>query len=293
MSGFRDVAGPHVTYRIGDPMRIKCVTLYIALALFAARPAASQVFCIPVEETEAETDADALAACLAATTTPFGALPTTLPASWTGGPTTGVGFNLLFASMSEEGDAGRRNFGIGIDLPIGRASLGLTGGLVDFTCDTGGADVECKSAFMLGARFAAPLVSNPVGTDAGESFIMGLNASAGFSNGDMISINEGGLSLDVGGRGFSVGVGVPVGLVARSGTLTITPFVEPAFFWGQTKFDVSGTVEAEEDESGTGFALGGGVSFGMANGLAFDIGFKKVMVDEANALIGLGIRFQR
>ena len=165
--------------------------------------------------------------------------------------------------------------------------------LVDFTCDTGGADVECKSAYMVGARFAAPLVSNPVGTAGGQSFIIGLNATAGFSNGDMISINEGGLALDIGGRAISVGVGLPVGLVARSGTLTITPFLEPAFFWGQTKFDVSGSFEGEEDESGTGFALGGGVSFGMANGLAFDIGFKKVMVDEANALIGLGIRFQR
>jgi opacity protein-like surface antigen len=146
---------------------------------------------------------------------------------------------------------------------------------------------------MLGARFAAPLVSNPVGTEGGQSFIIGLNASAGFSNGDMISISDGGLSLEVGGRAISVGVGVPIGLVARSGNITITPFVEPAFFWGQTTFDVSGTVEGEEDESGTGFALGGGVSFGLANGLAFDVGFKKVMVDEANALIGLGLRFQR
>ncbi|HJU69711.1 MAG TPA: hypothetical protein VJ650_15835 [Gemmatimonadaceae bacterium] len=274
-------------------MRIKYVTLCIALTvLFTARPAGGQVFCIPVDESEAEADLDALAACLAATTTPFGALPTTLPASWLGGQNTGVGFNFLFGSMSEEGDAGRRNFGVGIDIPMGRASLGLTGGLVDFTCDAGGANVECKSAFMLGARFAAPLVANPVG-EAGQSFIMGLNASAGFSNGDMISINEGGLSLDVGGRGLSVGVGVPVGLVARSGTVTITPFVEPAFFWGRTTFDVGGTVEGEESESGTGFALGGGVSFGLANGLAFDVGFKKVMVDEANALIGLGIRFQR
>lgn len=275
-------------------MRIKYVTVCLALgALFTARPAGAQVFCLPVEEADAEADLDALAACLAATTTPFGALPTTLPASWVGGSSTGIGLNFLFGSMSEEGDAGRRNFGIGIDVPVGRASLGLTGGLVDFTCDTGTEDVECKSAYMVGARFAAPLVSNPVGTAGGQSFIIGLNASAGFSNGDMISINGGGLSLDVGGRAISVGVGVPIGLVAKSGTLTITPFVEPAFFWGQTKFDVSGSFEGEEDESGTGFALGGGVSFGMANGLAFDIGFKKVMVDEANALLGLGIRFQR
>ena len=49
----------------------------------------------------------------------------------------------------------------------------------------------------------------------------------------------------------------------------------------------------EQSESGTGFAVGGGVSFGFASGFAFDIGFKKVMLDEAKALIGLGISYQR
>jgi opacity protein-like surface antigen len=275
-------------------MRIKCVTLLTALGLLlAAAPAGAQVFCIPVDDTGAEPDLDELAACLAATTTPFGALPTTLPASWLGRPAAGIGVNVLFASMSEEGDAGRRNFGIGIDIPVGRASFGLTGGLADFTCDAEGFDVECKSAIMVGARFATPLLSNPIGDETAQSFVLGLNASAGFSNGDLLSFSEGGQSIEIGGRALSVGVGVPLGLVARSGTITITPFVEPAFFWGQTKFDVSGSVEGEEDESGTGFALGGGVSFGFANGLALDIGFKKVMVDEANALIGVGISFQR
>ena len=278
-------------------MRIKYVTLLTAFGLlFAVAPAGGQVFCIPTDESQEEPDFADVAACLAATTTPFGALPTTLPASWLGRATTGIGVNLRFGSMSEEGDAGRRNFGLGIDMSVGRASLGLTGGLVDFTCDVPeGFDVECKSAIMLGARFAAPLVSNPIGGDTGQSFILGLNASAGFSNGDLLSADDGfGSTIEIGGRALSIGVGVPLGLVARSGNITITPFIEPAFFWGQTNFDVSGSFgEDEQDESGTGFALGGGVSFGFASGLALDIGFKKVMVEDANALIGLGISFQR
>jgi opacity protein-like surface antigen len=82
--------------------------------------------------------------------------------------------------------------------------------------------------------------------------------------------------------------------VARSGNVTITPFIEPAFFYGNTKFDVSGDFgDEDQSESGTGFAIGGGVSFGFANGFALDVGFKKVMVEEANALIGVGISFQR
>ena len=275
-------------------MRIKYVTLLTALGLlFAAAPARAQVFCIPTDDTGAEPELDAMAACLAATTTPFGALPTILPASWLGRATTGIGVSVLFGSMSEEGDAGRRNFGIGIDMPVGRANLGLTGGLVDFTCDAEEAGVECKSAMMLGARFVAPLVSNPIAGETGQSFNIGLNTSAGFSNGDILSLSDGSQSIEIGGRAFSIGVGIPVGLVARSGNITITPFIEPAFFWGQTTFELGGTFTEERDESGTGFALGGGVSFGFANGLALDIGFKKVMIDEANALIGLALSFKR
>lgn len=279
-------------------MRIRYVTLLATLGVLATAPATSaQVFCIPVDESGEEPPLDDMAACLAATTTPFGALPTNLPASWTRTAAGGIGFNARFGSMNEEGDAGRRSFGVGIDIPMGRATIGLTGGLIDFTCDAEGVDVDCESAFMAGARFAAPLVSSAVGEGGGESFIVGLNASVGFSNGDLISLQDpfgGGGSIEIGGRGITVGVGLPLGLVARSGNVTITPFIEPAFFWGNTKFDVSGDFgEEDQSESGTGFALGGGVSFGFANGLALDIGFKKVMVEEANALIGVGISFQR
>jgi hypothetical protein len=251
------------------------------------------VFCIPVEE-EQTSDLDEIAACSAATNTPFGALPTLLPAAWLGRTPTGIGFNVSFGSMNEEGDAGRRNFGVGIEFAAGRASVGLTGGFVDYTCDAQGADVECKSAIMVGARFAAPLISSTVSGEGAQAFIVGLNTSGGFATGDILQANVFGETLEVGGRGISVGVGLPLGLVARSGTITITPFVEPAFFWGQTKFDVGGTAgEGDETESGTGFSIGGGVSFGFANGFSLDVGFKKVMIDEANALIGVGIGFQR
>jgi opacity protein-like surface antigen len=276
-------------------MRIKYVTLLATLGLLAIAPVASaQVFCIPAGGAE-EPPLDDMAACLAATTTPFGALPTQLPARWTRTAPGGIGFNVRFGSMNEEGDAGRRTVGVGVDVPMGRATLGLTGGLVDFTCDAEGFDIDCESAFMLGARFAAPLVTSSVGDGGSESFIVGLDASFGLSNGDLIAFQDpgGGGSIEIGGRAFSVGVGLPLGLVARSGNITITPFIEPAFFWGNTEFDVRGAFNDEESESGTGFALGGGVSFGFANGFALDVGFKKVMVDEANALIGVGISFQR
>jgi hypothetical protein len=148
---------------------------------------------------------------------------------------------------------------------------------------------------MVGGHFAAPLLNNPIGTgDAGQAFVLGLNASVGFGSGDVLDANLGGETVKIAGRGISVGVGVPFALVARSGNITITPFIEPAFFWGQTNFDVESSFgSGEETESGTGFVIGGGISFGLASGLSLDVGFKKVMLDEAKSLIGLGISFQR
>jgi opacity protein-like surface antigen len=274
-------------------MRITHVTWLATLALlFAPAPAAAQ-FCLGTDEENP--DANAAAACVAATTTPFAGLPTLLPANWLGRSVTGVGVNFRFGNMDEEGDAGRRNFGLGIEIPMGSATIGITGGYVDFTCDVPDEDVNCKSMIMAGGRFATPLVTNPIGTgDAGQSFVLGLNASLGFSTGDVLDATFAGESFEVSARGVSVGIGVPVALVAKSGNITITPFIEPAFFWGQTKFELSGTIgTGDETEAGTGFALAGGVSFGFASGLALDVGFKKVMLDEAKSLIGLGFSFQR
>lgn len=274
-------------------MRIKYVTFLAVLGLSIAPARASAQFCLGTDQEDP--DVNAAAACAAATMTPFGALTTQLPASWLGRSVTGVGFSFQFGSMDEEGDAGRRNFGVGVEIPVGTASIGLTGGYVDFTCDIPGEDVNCESAFMFGGRFAAPLVLRAIGTgETGQSFVLGLNASVGFGSGDVLDANIGGETIKLGGRGLSVGVGVPVALVAKSGSITITPFLEPAFMWGQTKFDIESSFgSGEETETGTAFALGGGVSFGFASGLSLDVGFKKVMLDEAKSLIGLGISFQR
>jgi opacity protein-like surface antigen len=274
-------------------MRIKYVTFLALLALPLASAPASAQFCLGFDQEEP--DFNEAAACGAATITPFGALPTQLPASWLGRSVNGIGFNFRFGSMDEEGDAGRRNFGVGIDIPMGTASIGLTAGYADFTCDIPDEEVNCESAFMVGGRFAAPLVINPIGTgDAGQSFVVGLNASVGFGSGDVIDAQLAGESIQLSARALSVGVGVPFALVAKSGNISITPFIEPAFFWGQTKFDVESSFgSGEETETGTAFALGGGVSFGFASGLSLDVGFKKVMLDDAKSMIGLGISFQR
>lgn len=273
-------------------MRIGRVTLALAAGLLFAPATAAAQFCLSQEEQQ---DNNAMAACLAATTTPFGALSTQIPANWIGRSVTGIGVNFRFGSMDEEGDAGRRNFGIGVDIPLGRATIGITGGYIDYTCDVPGEDINCKSAIMAGGQLATPLLVNPIGTgDSGQSFILGLTASLGFSTGDVIDGTIFGETFELSARGLSVGVGFPLALVARSGSITITPYIEPAVFWGQTKLDASGSFGADEQtESGTGFALGGGISFGLASGLSFDVGIKKVMMDEAKSLIGLGISFQR
>jgi hypothetical protein len=277
-------------------MRIKYVTLIAVLGLlFTTVDAGAQVFCSPTGEEEG--DPNDAAACLAATNTPFGALPTILPANWLGRTTSGIGFNFQFGNMDEEGDTGRRNLAVGIDIPAGRATLGFTGGFVDYTCDAPpDVDINCKSAIMLGARFATPLISSAIsGEGTGQSFIVGLNTSLGFATGDILELNDPFFgTIEASGRSFTVGAGIPIGLVARSGPMTITPFVEPAFFWGRTRVEGSVNGEAQEQsESGTGFVLGGGLALGFSNGFSLDFGVKKVMIDEANAMIGVGISFQR
>ena len=277
-------------------MRITYVTLVAALGLLLAPAPAAAQFCTGDEQENP--DPNSVAACAAATITPFGALPTLLPGNVLGRATTGIGFNFRFGNMDEEGDFGRRNFGIGIDIPVGRASIGITGGYADFTCDVSDpdVDVECQNAIMVGGNFVTPLVANPIGAgDSGQSFVLGLNASLGFGTGDVIDATIFGETLQASARGFSVGVGVPIALVARSGSIRITPFIEPSFFWGDSKLEASSSFgeDEEQSESGTGFALGGGVSFGFASGFALDVGFKKVMLDEAKSLIGLGLSYQR
>jgi hypothetical protein len=275
-------------------MRTRYVTLAVLagwLVMSAPPLQAQALFCIPVEESDA--DFSDVAACLAATTTPFGAVNTRLPAAWQGRESTRIGLHFQFGSMNEEGDAGRRNFAVGLDIPAGRASIGLTGGVSDFTCDVpDDAGVQCKSTIMFGADLRLPLVRNALsGQGTGQAFVLGLNASAGFSTGDILEVDVFGEQFEVGGRGISIGVGVPLGIVVRSGTISITPHIEPAFFWGNTKVDAG--AEGEESESGTGFALGGGISFLLDNGVSFQLGAKKVMIDEAKAMIGLGIGWQR
>ena len=155
------------------------VTLVAALGLLLAPAPAAAQFCLGIRTRKSRTP-NSIAACAAATITPFGALPTLLPANVLGRATTGIGFNFRFGSMDEEGDAGRRNFGIGIDIPMGKASIGLTGGYADFTCDIPDEDVNCENAIMFGGNFVTPLVTNPIGAgDSGQSFILGLNASLG------------------------------------------------------------------------------------------------------------------
>lgn len=273
------------SYRIGDPMRIKSVTLG-ALAFIVLVSRADAQFCIDADsETQ---DANDVAACGAATTTPYGALPAIFPANWSAATTRGLGFNLRFGSISEPNNTGRRNFGIGLQVGAGRAQIGLTGGVVDFTCDEE-AGVECKSAFMVGASFASPLVASRMASGQ-QSFVVGLSGDVGFSSGDVFESTD----FTIKQRSISVALGVPLALVARSGTIAITPFVEPSFFWGRTNFEVdSPFFSGDESENGTGFSLRGGVAFGLANGLGLHIGFSKAFVGEAKAMIGLGLSFQR
>jgi hypothetical protein len=268
-------------------MRIQYVTLGgLAVLLLASR--ANAQFCL--DPNEEEPDPNDVAACAAATATPYGALPTILPANWTGGTTRGIGFNFRFGSISEPSNTGRKNFGLGIDVPVGRGTFGLTGGLIDYTCEEG-EGAECKSAIMGGASFAGPLLTSPM-AGGQQSLVVGLVGQVGISTGEVVEV-EGDFSLKE--RTISVALGLPVALVARSGNVTITPFIEPSFFWGRANIELESVFfgNFDESENGTGFALGGGVAFDLGNGFGLHGGFKKAFAGEAKAMIGVGLSIQR
>ena len=275
----------------------------IALVL-SATPLAAQV--IPIGEDE-DIDPQAAAAYAALTTTPVGALPPMMTARMiNGAQSKNLGLRFQFGHMDEEGDFSRRNLAGGIDIPFGAATLGFTGGYVDYACDIDEdevpLDLDCGGAFMLGANLFTPLVTSQVGQ--GSSFVLGLDGALGFSSGEVLDAH-----FDFGGgdeadikfslRSLSGAVSFPLALVVRQPGLLVVPHFRPGFGYGRATIDLeasdpTGEQDEEDTESGTRFMLGGGVSFLFPNqGFGIEVGMQKVFIDEGDTVVGIGISFGR
>lgn len=277
-----------------------------ALALAAlALPAGAQV--IPIDEEDV--DPQEAAAYAALTTTPVGALPPSMSARMiNGAQSRNVGFRFHFGHMDEQGDFSRRNLAAGIDVPMGSATLGFTGGFVDYACDSEeaeefGVDLDCGGAFMVGANIFAPLVTSPTAQGSTSSFVVGLDAAVGFSSGEVLdaSFDDGTTteSINFELQSVSAAISLPVALVVRQPGLILVPHLKPGFGYGRgtAKLEASdgiGEDDTEDTEGGTRFLFGAGVSFLFPNqGFGLEVGMQKVFIEDGDTVIGFGITFGR
>ncbi|HEU4563467.1 MAG TPA: hypothetical protein VFS05_02415 [Gemmatimonadaceae bacterium] len=264
--------------------------LALAALTFAA-PLRAQVI-------EPDGDAGSAAAYFAITTTPLGALPPMVTPEMARSGARGMGVRGQFGYIDEEGPSSIRVFGAGVDLPVGPGTLALTAGYLDFACDDGLAgdigidDLDCKGGFIGGTSFSLPLVAVPFGANTGSALTLGFDGSLGVGHGDVLEASAFGESASLRATSVSAGLGLPVALAARSGSMTIVPHLTPRFAWGRASLESETPDGKESDaESGTRFMLGGGFGLLFQGGLGVHLGFQKVFIEDGNTLIGVGVSY--
>lgn len=243
--------------------------------------------------------ADEQAAYVALYYTPVAGLPPLAPSIDSSGPgkAPGVALHGRFGRMSRRGGLSIATYGIGIEMPMGRTSLGATLAYLSATCgEAWGDDPDCDGDIMIGGSVRTLLASRPLGeppppppkgksksapsrtaSDAG-TLIIGFDGSAGFSPRQ-------------GEQALAIAAGLPMGIVLRSGTVRILPFITPGLGYGRL-----GNVEYVDDEAPTShgaitFMVGGGfgLEFGTS-GIGASLGFQKVLKsDGGGTQIGLGL----
>ena len=271
--------------------------LACAVLVAAAQPLAAQI--------STDVTDKAQAAAFAISSTPVGALPW-LVTPHSLGTAKGTGLRFQAGNIDEAGDFSRRIVLGGIDFPVGRSTIGISAGYLDFACGNDaagpGIEIDCKGGLMAGARAGTSLVSAPVGTGSTTSFLVGIDGSVGFGTGDVLELsfddgfgNQGTGKFE--GTSMALGLSLPVALVARGAGVTVAPHITPGVGYGRltAKVSASGsgfTDSSEDSESGARFMLGGGAAILFTNsGLGLHLGFQKVFVKDGEATLALGLSY--
>lgn len=267
----------------------------LTVVAFTGAEAAAQ---FPEEE---DIDVNASAAYTAITTTPLGALPSSISGRMIGKQPTGVTLRAQFGHMDEQGPVSYRVLAFGADIPLGRGSVGLKAGLLDLACDDSefsdfGVELDCKGTVIAGADWGQALLNNSLNADGSTSVVLGLDATLGYGTGDVLNARfDDGSSLEISATSVSASVGLPLALVAKSGSATVVPHLTPRFAYGRENAKISATGDTffedeESTESGTRFMLGGGVDV-FFSGVAVNVGFQKVFIKDGKTLIGAGLSY--
>jgi opacity protein-like surface antigen len=216
----------------------------------------------PVHRLAAQ-DASDSAAYRALTQTPPSALPMPMDISITGARDR-MGVTVRYGIMSFDNREYVHNFGVGLTIPLGSTTLGVTGGYYWPNCNG-----LCEGHGMAGVNFSQNLVRIPLGTGAGSGALnIGSAWEAGYAKQNATLVS---------GR-----LSIPISLVPAQHSLTVIPYVAPGVGGGLVKDD-SGT------EVGLLFTLGAGIGLRTSRGFTAHAGISRAFLSTGNWLAGLGI----
>ncbi len=232
----------------------------IALCLTLAGPALS----LPVRPALAQ-DASDSAAYLALTQTPLGGLPPVFDLGVTGERARTVAVRTRYGLMSLDTHEYTHNFGVGLDIPVGSVSVGLTAGYHWPDCR----DEPCHGHLMASLGLSENLVAVPLGArDASGTFAIGLDAELGVAGpGD---------STVLAGKAV-----IPFALVPGKRDLRFVPYVAPGLGVG--------LVRADSTEAGLLFTFGAGVGLILPHELRLNAGIQRVFLRGGNWLVGVDL----
>ncbi|HEY9426254.1 MAG TPA: hypothetical protein VIR34_03805 [Gemmatimonadaceae bacterium] len=208
-------------------------------------------------------DASDSAAYRALTQTPPGALPMSMDVAVTG-LRDRTGIALRYGIMSFDNREYVHNLGVGLTIPVGSGSFGVTGGYYWPDCNG-----RCTGHAMFGARYSQNLVRIQLGSGEGSG---SLNVGSGWEIGyarQNATLASGRLSI-------------PISLVPARRSVTVIPYIAPGVGGGLVHDD-SGT------EVGLLFTFGAGIGVRTSRGFTAYAGINRAFMSTGNWLAGVGI----
>ena len=216
------------------------------------------------------------AAYLALMSTPHGSMPAVASPLMAGEARTGAALDVRYGRYSFDGsDVTTSTIGLGGNFAAGeRGRVGVMLGRSAADCD------DCEATMMAGVDYSRSLFSRPVGASTNSSLNIGIHPEFGYGKID------GGAGDDVNAMSFSVDFPVSYAFGMKSG-MQVVSFLAPGMGYGRLSAQ-------DESLSGTRTSIGGGVGLlNIGNGLGVNLGFRKVMLEEAPTQWGLGMSWNR
>lgn len=235
-------------------------------ARLATAAALAAAFALPRAAAAQRQDQSDSAAYLALIRTPLAAVPQPLDVSITGVHPGGPSYRLSYGLMSFDTHEYTHNFDLGVDLPVGGATVGLSVGYHWPNCNG-----VCSSNVMASAGVSERLASVTLGsTSESATLNIGLRTAAGF-----------GTLTDT--TMFSGLMSVPLSITPQSMSVQLVPWIAPGIGVGLVR--QSGSTDA-----GLQFVLGAGLGV-LSHGFRAGLGVNRVFLKDGNWLVGLEMGF--